>query len=122
MSLTPEQVEDIAVVAASRAARDAAHAAVEEAAKKAAEQAAQKASMTKEEASTLVAEAVRQTLLQLGVDSTNPLEMQRDFQHLRQWRRAGEDLRGKGMFVLMSIFISGLVGLIVVGIKEWFGK
>lgn len=111
MDLTPEQVENIAVTAASRAARDAARAAVEEAVAKA-----------RDEASALVSEAVRQTLLQLGIDSANPLEMQRDFQHLRQWRRAGEDLRGKGLMVLVSVFLTGLVGLLLVGVRDWFGK
>lgn len=78
--------------------------------------------MTREEAAAFVAEAVRQTLLQLGVDATDPMEMQRDFQHLRQWRKAGEDLRSKGRLALLGIFLSGLVSLVAVGIKEWFSK
>ena len=118
MALTAAEIEQLAISAATCAAK----AEVEEAAEKAATAAAEKVSLNHEEITKLVAEAVRQTLLQLGVDFTNPLEMQRDFQHLRQWRQAGEDLRGKGMFVLLSIFLSGLVGLIVVGIKEWFGE
>lgn len=112
MPLTPEQVEQIAIEAASTAAERAARHSVEEAADKA----AKKAAMTPEEIATVV----RQTLLQMGVDSDNPLESQKDFQHLRQWRRAGEDLRSKGMLALMSIFVTGLVGLVIVGLKEYF--
>jgi len=112
MPLTPEQVEQIAIEAASTAAEKAARHCVEEAADKA----AKKAAMTPEE----IAAVVRQTLLQMGVDSDNPLESQKDFQHLRQWRRAGEDLRSKGMLALMSIFITGLVSLVIVGLKEYF--
>lgn len=55
--------------------------------------------MTHDDLRKLIAEAVRETLVQMGADPSNPIEMQRDFQHLRQWRTAGEDLRAKGMFL-----------------------
>ena len=48
--------------------------------------------MTHDELRALVAGTVRETLVQLGVDPSDPLEMQRDFQHLRQWRESGEEL------------------------------
>ena len=41
---------------------------------------------------------------------------------LRQWRTAGEDLRAKGMFALLSIFITGAVALFLVGLRDYFGK
>lgn len=46
------------------------------------------ADMTRDELRELIAETVRETLTQMGADPAHPLEMQRDFQHLRQWRRA----------------------------------
>ena len=48
--------------------------------------------------------------------------MQRDFQHLRQWRKAEEDLRSKGMLTLLSIFVTGSVALFRVGLRDYFGK
>lgn len=78
--------------------------------------------MTHDDLKKLIAEAVRETLLQMGADPSNPIEMQRDFQHLRQWRRAGEDLRSKGMLTLLSIFITGSVALLLVGLRDYFGK
>ena len=114
MPLTPEQVEDIAVAAATRAAKLS----VEDAAKRAAETVA----MSQSELNDVVAEAVKQTLMQLGVDTSDPFAMQRDFQHLRQWRESGEDLKRKGTVVLLGIFFSGLVSLILLGLKEWFQK
>lgn len=78
--------------------------------------------MTHDDLKKLIAEAVRETLLQMGADPSNPIEMQRDFQHLRQWRKAGEDLRAKGMFALLSIFITGSVALLLVGLRDYFGK
>lgn len=78
--------------------------------------------MTHEELQKLIAEAVRQTLVQMGADPSNPIEMQRDFQHLRQWRKAGEDLRSKGTLALLGIFLSGVAGLIAVGFRDWLDK
>lgn len=114
MSLTPEQVEAIAVAAATRAAKLS----VEDAAKRAAEIVA----LSRSELNDVVAEAVKQTLIQLGVDTSDPFAMQRDFQHLRKWRESGEDLKRKGTVALLGIFFSGLVSLILLGLKEWFQK
>lgn len=114
MPLTPEQVEDIAVAAATRAAKLS----VEDAARRAAETVA----LSHSELNDVVAEAVKQTLMQLGVDTSDPFAMQRDFQHLRQWRESGEDLKRKGTVALLGIFFSGLVSLILLGLKEWFHK
>ncbi|WP_174834364.1 hypothetical protein, partial [Staphylococcus aureus] len=108
MPLTPEQVEQIAVSAATRAASQA----VENAATRAAE----KVAMSHAELNSVVAEAVKQTLIQLGVDTSDPLAMQRDFQHLRQWRESGEDLKRKGTLALLGIFFSGLVTLLLLGL------
>jgi hypothetical protein len=106
MSTTPEEIERIATEAATKAAR----AAVLE------------ATPGREELARIVSETVKQTLVQLGVDAQDPIQMQRDFQHLRQWRRAGEDLRSKGMLALLGIFLTGLVSLVGIGVKEWFTR
>lgn len=78
--------------------------------------------MTHDDLRKHISEAVREILVQMGADPSNPIEMQRDFQHLRQWRTAGEDLRAKGMFTLLSIFITGAVALFLVGLRDYFGK
>ena len=114
MPLTPEQVEQIAVAAATRAATRAVESA--------ADRAAEKVAMSHSELNSVVAEAVKQTWMQLGVDTSDPFAMQMDFQHLRQWRESGEDLKRKGTVALLGIFFSGLVSLILLGLKEWFHK
>jgi len=114
MPLTPEQVEQIAVAAATRAATRAVESA--------ADRAAEKVAMSHSELNSVVAEAVKQTWMQLGVDTSDPFAMQRDFQHLRQWRESGEDLKRKGTVAMLGIFFSGLVSLILLGLKEWFHK
>lgn len=102
MPLTPAEVENIAVSAAKKAAAEVA--------------------LSREEVQHLVSEAVKQTLIQLGVDASNPIEMQRDFQHLREWRTAGEDLKRKGMLTLLGIFVTGLASLGLLGLREWLAK
>ena len=116
MSLSLLEIEQLAIKAASQAAR----AEVEEAAQRAAEAAAAKVSMTPEEVSHMVAEAVRQTLLQMGIDTSDPLTMQRDFQHLRAWRESGEEIKKKGTLALVGIFVSGLGTLLFLGLKDFF--
>lgn len=87
---------------------------VEEAAARAAAKA-----LASPEVAELVATTVRQTLIQLGIDATNPLEMQRDFQHLREWREAGRELKHKGMMALLGIVLSGAAALLLLGVKHW---
>lgn len=105
MSLQQDEIQAIA----QRAAREA----VAEAAA---------ASLTAADIKVLVAEAVKQTLIQIGIDHSNPIEMQQDFQHLRAWRKSGQELKTKGMLALLGIFLTGFGGLLLLGLKEWFRK
>lgn len=102
--MEPAAIEALAIRAATQAAEASVH--------KAAEEAARLVAVRKEDVEDLVAEAVRQTLTQLGIDNSNPLEMQRDFQHLRQWRKAGEEIHSKGLLTLAGIVITGLCALV----------
>ena len=101
VALTQKQIEEIETQCAERAAS---------------------AALSDAKLAGIVAQAVQQTLIQPGVDTSDPLAMQRDFQHLRQWRESGEDLKRKGAVALLFIFLSGLVSLILLGLKEWFHK
>lgn len=85
----------------------------------AAEAAAERVALSQEDLAKLVRDSVHQTLIQLGIDNSNPLEMQRDFQHLRQWRKAGEDLRSKSIWFLASTVLAGAVTLLILGFKGW---
>lgn len=76
------------------------------------------ASISEGEIKHIVAEAVKQTLIQIGIDAQNPLEMQQDFQHLRSWRESTESLKQKGLLTILGIFIAGGIGLMVAGFKS----
>lgn len=59
--------------------------------------------------------AVRELLLAMGVDASDPkalIEMQKDFAHNRRWRESVETVRTKGLIVATGIVVSGIIGAI----------
>lgn len=66
----------------------------------------------------LVQEAVKETLIQIGFDVSNPLDMQRDLQHLREWRVAMTQVKEKSLVTLVGIAISGMAALLYTFIKK----
>ena len=74
--------------------------------------------MTANEVSKIVKETVAETLKGLGVDTSDPLAMQRDFAHVRSWRESTEAIKHKGMLTVLGILITGAGGLIWLAIKS----
>ena len=71
---------------------------------------------------TIVAEAVCETLIELGIAHDAPLEMQKDFQVLREWRLASEAIRRKGVLTVFGIVIAGITAVFWVGIKQMISQ
>lgn len=64
---------------------------------------------------TAAREAVREMLLAMGVDASDPaamIEMQKDFQSLRQWRKSVQDVQRYSIITAVGILISGVAGMI----------
>lgn len=64
-----------------------------------------------------IAERAAQIALQnffvtLGVDTTDPLEMQKDFAHLRAWRESIDLVKKKGIVTTVTVLVTGLLGII----------
>lgn len=70
----------------------------------------------------LVRDTVEETLLSLGVEHKNPLEMQKDFQHLREWRESVESVKSKSVVTAVGIVIAGILGMLWVGFRDMFGS
>lgn len=66
--------------------------------------------------------AIDERLLTYGVETDDALEMQADFQFLRQLRRAGESVRNKGLWAILSVAMIGLVVLVAAGVKQSLGS
>jgi hypothetical protein len=76
----------------------------------------------REELKDIVAESVRQTLMQLGIASNDPIEMQKDMQHLREWRQTMDSVKSKGMLTIMTMFCTGIAAALWLGFKELVHK
>ena len=92
-------------------------------------------------AETVASKIVEEMLVKLGIDHARPLEVQHDFQalrevrtlltskefqadlsHLRKWRQAMDSGASKGVIAIVTMMISGIAALIVLGFKAWMGK
>lgn len=73
--------------------------------------------MTEHEVKKIVAEAVAETLLTLGIDTTNPVELQKDMAHLRAWRESVATVKRQSLVTAVGIVIAGMLGLLWLGFK-----
>jgi hypothetical protein len=73
--------------------------------------------MTEHELKKIVSEAVSETLLQLGIDASDPVEMQKDMAHLRSWRESVATVKQQGLITAVGIVVAGLIGLIYMAFK-----
>jgi hypothetical protein len=127
MPLSPDEVRAIAREAATTVAREAALVAAKEAATTAAREASSAVSAEvmrelkedRDAVRCLVADTVRQTLLQLGISPDQPLEVQKDMQHLRDWRESMALIRSKGILTVFTVGFTGLLAMLWVGFREY---
>lgn len=68
--------------------------------------------MTEADIKKIVSETVAETLLRLGIDARDPLEFQRDMQHLRSWRESMAAVKRQSIITAIGIAVAGLAGLI----------
>ncbi len=74
--------------------------------------------LTEEQLKQLLSEAVTEAFLKLGVDATDPLEMQKDFLHLREWREATDALQKRGLMVILATLVAGGMAALWLGFKD----
>lgn len=86
-------------------------------------------------------QAVKATLLSIGVDVANPIAAQRDFsvlrqittlamdsefrkdlEHTRKWRKAVEGIQSKGVMTIVGALVTGTIGIMIVGLQQFFGR
>ncbi|MGB3391030.1 MAG: hypothetical protein WBA88_23965 [Pseudaminobacter sp.] len=73
--------------------------------------------MTEAEIRRIVSETVDQTLTRLGVDTDDPLEFQKDLQHLRAWRESVATVKKQSLLTAVGIITAGICGLIWMAIR-----
>ncbi|WP_286718698.1 hypothetical protein [Thalassolituus sp. UBA2009] len=57
-------------------------------------------------------------LLRLGLDASEPLKVQKDFAYMRQQRETSEKIGGFIRSSLITIALTGLASVLVMGVKE----
>lgn len=65
--------------------------------------------------------AVRETLLTMGVDTSDPKamqEMQRDFAHVRIWRQSVDTVRKQTLIAAVTVIVSGIAAAIYMFISN----
>jgi hypothetical protein len=77
--------------------------------------------MRADDVTDVVREAVHETLLTLGVDAAQPLDVQQDMHFVRELRAASEKIQSRGLLVLVGILVTGLAGAVWIGIKSSLG-
>lgn len=59
-----------------------------------------------------VRETVKEMFTQFGIDVNQPLEVQKDFQHLNGWRKSTESVKRQGLIVAITILVTGALGIL----------
>ena len=74
------------------------------------------------EIATMAADrAVERTLLSLGVDIREPIEAQKDFAALREWRESAALVKRWTVRAALTVFVGGVVSAIWIGFKHKIG-
>jgi len=73
--------------------------------------------LTTEQLEKAVEQGVFNALIHLGLDAKKPIDIQRDFQFLRDLRKSTESVKGKALVTIVGILIAGGVAVIWLGFK-----
>lgn len=56
--------------------------------------------------------ALQQFMIKIGIDASDPFELQKDFLHLRAWREAVEEAKRRGLLTAVAVIVTGVFGAI----------
>lgn len=65
----------------------------------------------------VVRTAVEQTLITMGMDASDPLQLQADMAFIRELRETSEKVKSRGLFVLVGLLVTAFCSAIWLGIK-----
>lgn len=75
------------------------------------------ATLSHEEVEQAVEQGVVNALIRLGLDASKPIDLQRDFQFLRDLRKSTESVKGKALVTIVGILIAGGLAALWLGLK-----
>lgn len=74
------------------------------------------------DADEVVLRTISTILTSFGIEDEDRVELRADFQHLRRWRKASEQVESAGWKAIVMVLVTGACGLIWLGIQAKFGK
>ena len=74
------------------------------------------------DADEVVLKTIATILTSFGIEDEDRIEMRADFQHLRRWRKASEQAQSFTFKALVTIIVSGIAGVVWLGIKTRLGQ
>lgn len=75
---------------------------------------------TQAELQEIMEAAVCDAFTRMGIDHDDPIEMQKDFQHLRDWRKTTEAIRKRGLLTVVVVVVTGGCSLLWLGLRGIF--
>lgn len=78
--------------------------------------------LTNEELEEIVTNSIKRAFTEMGIDSSKPTEMQRDFVHLRRWRLAVDKTQSTTFTAAVVVLVGGIMGALWLGIQTSIGK
>jgi len=77
--------------------------------------------LSEEELRALISESVQngvhEGLLRVGLDTTDPIQLQRDFQFIRDLRQTSDSIRSKAILTTIGVTVTGAAAVIWLGIR-----
>lgn len=73
--------------------------------------------ITEETLRNIIQESVGEAMTRLGVGWEDPLEMQKDFNHLREWRQTTDVMKRRSITAFFVTLFSGIAAACWLGIK-----
>jgi hypothetical protein len=74
------------------------------------------------EADEVVLKTIATILTSFGIEEEDRVELRADFQHLRRWRKASEQAQSLTFKAIVTVMVTGFLGIVWLGIKTRLGQ
>lgn len=67
----------------------------------------------------LIREGIEESFRDVGLDQSEVFELRKDMTFLREQRIACESVKRKGLLGIVTVVMTGLIAILVLGLREW---
>ncbi len=71
---------------------------------------------------SVVEETIMELFIRLGIATTEPIEMQKDFMYLRSLREASQAMKKKTFLTITGVVVTTFLAFIIIQIKSYFNQ